>query len=62
MGVRLESDGRLTIHAPFGFDDIFSFRIRPNRAIDNRETYEIKARRALEYWPELIAQCWAKQG
>ncbi len=62
VGVRLEIDGRLTIHAPFGFNDIFSFRIRPNRAIDNRETYDIKARRALEHWPELIVQCWGEQG
>jgi len=61
VGVRLENGGGLTIHAPFGLDDIFSFRIRPNRAIDNRETYDIKARRALEHWPELIVQCWAEQ-
>ncbi len=62
VGVRLEHDDSLTIHAPFGLDDIFSFRIRPNHAIDNRETYEIKARRALEYWPELTIQSWDKEG
>lgn len=52
------ADARLLIHAPFGFDDIFSFRIRPNRAIDNRETHEIKAARALPFWPELRVQGW----
>lgn len=62
VGVRLEKNGTLTIHAPFGLDDIFSFRIRPNRAIDNRETYDIKAHRALKYWPELIVQSWGEQG
>ncbi|MBO1038306.1 nucleotidyltransferase family protein [Brucella pituitosa] len=62
VGASLENDGRLTIHAPFGLDDIFSFRIQPNRAIDNHETYNIKARRALEHWPELIVQCWGEQG
>ncbi|MDR6432750.1 nucleotidyltransferase family protein [Brucella pseudogrignonensis] len=62
VGVRLENDDTLTIHAPFGLDDIFSFRIRPNHAIDNRETYDNKARRALECWPELTVQCWGKHG
>jgi hypothetical protein len=55
---RRDGRGRLLIHAPFGLDDIFSFRIRPNRAIDNRETHEIKAARALQFWPELIVQGW----
>jgi len=63
VGARLAKDNepadyRLLIHAPFGLDDIFSFRIRPNRAIDNRETHEIKAERALKFWPELIVQGW----
>ncbi|NKC21754.1 nucleotidyltransferase family protein [Ochrobactrum oryzae] len=63
VGARLAKDGEaavggLLIHAPFGLDDIFSFRIRPNRAIDNRETHEIKAARALKFWPELAVQGW----
>ncbi len=63
VGARLAKEGEATedgllIHAPFGFDDIFSFRIRPNRAIDNRETHEIKATRALKLWPELRVQDW----
>ncbi|WP_422616095.1 nucleotidyltransferase family protein [Ochrobactrum vermis] len=63
VGARLAKDDEpadcgLLIHAPFGLDDIFSFRIRPNRAIDNRETHEIKADRALKFWPELTVQGW----
>jgi len=58
VGARLESDGTLTLHAPFGLDDIFSFRLRPNRAIDNAATHRAKARRALSYWPELTFQDW----
>ena len=63
VGARLAKDGEtaedgLIIHAPFGLDDIFSFRIRPNRAIDNRQTHEIKAARALQFWPELTVQGW----
>ncbi|MFD1793703.1 nucleotidyltransferase family protein [Ochrobactrum teleogrylli] len=58
VGARSESDGTLTLHAPFGLDDIFSFRLRPNRAIDNAATHRAKARRALSYWPELTFQDW----
>ena len=58
VGARAESDNTLTLHAPFGLDDIFSFRLRPNRAIDNVATHRTKARRALSYWPELTFQDW----
>ena len=30
VGVRLEPDDRLTIIAPFGLEDLFAMRIRPN--------------------------------
>lgn len=62
VGVRLDSDDRLVVHAPFGLDDIFSFRLAPNRAIDNRQTYENKARRARLYWPELTVRDWEDRG
>lgn len=55
VGVRLEADDRLTIVAPFGLEDLFALRIRPNplrptaglaRTVDN-------ARRR---WPEVVAE------
>lgn len=58
VGARVESDNTLTLQMPFGLDDIFSFRLRPNRAIDNAATHRTKARRALSYWPELTFQDW----
>lgn len=30
VGVRLEADDRLTIHAPFGLEDLFAMTLRPN--------------------------------
>jgi uncharacterized protein len=30
VGVRLEADDRLTVFAPFGLDDLFALRLRPN--------------------------------
>jgi hypothetical protein len=53
VAVRLEADGQLGIFAPFGLDDIFSFRITPNPALDNAATHTAKAARAKAVWPEL---------
>jgi hypothetical protein len=53
VGVRLEPDGRLDIAAPFGLDDCFAMRLRPNltpsfeAANYARITQGLKAR-----WPE----------
>ena len=30
VGVRLEPDDRMTVVAPFGLDDLFALRMRPN--------------------------------
>ena len=30
VGVRLEADDTLTVHAPFGLEDLFALRLRPN--------------------------------
>jgi hypothetical protein len=52
VGARLETDDRLTIFAPFGLEDVFAMRLRPNplrpfaalpRIID----------KARDRWPEL---------
>jgi len=56
VGVRLEADGSMSVAAPFGLDDLFAMRLRPN---PNRPlavgwakiTVGVKAR-----WPELIVQ------
>lgn len=58
VGARLDETGDLQIMAPYGLDDLFSFRIRPNRYYENRETHERKAERALSLWPELTVEPW----
>ena len=52
VGVRLEADGRMTLVAPFGLDDLFALRIRPNpnRISPNFPAIAEAARRR---WPEL---------
>ena len=61
VSARLEADGGISIHAPFGLDDMFSFRVTPNPALPNRETHERKAARAKAVWPELTIVPWPEE-
>jgi uncharacterized protein len=58
VGVRLAAHDALELCAPYGLDDIFSFRMTPNRALDNRKTHEAKSARAKAHWPELTVVPW----
>lgn len=57
VGVRLEQDGAFSIAAPFGLEDMFAMRLRPNpsRAINPagfaRTSASVRAR-----WPELVVE------
>jgi hypothetical protein len=53
VGVRLEDDDRLRIEAPFGLEDLFAMRLRPNRTRPVIVGYERIAARAKARWPEL---------
>ena len=52
VGVRLEPDDRLTVVAPFGLEDLFALRLRPN---PSRQTngFARTAASATARWPEL---------
>ena len=55
VGVRLESDDRLYIEAPFGLADLFALRLRPN---PRRKTVGF-ARTAADVrrrWPEVVVE------
>ncbi|MEM7301495.1 MAG: nucleotidyltransferase family protein [Pseudomonadota bacterium] len=58
IGVRLKDDDSLTVYAPYGLDLIFSFRLVPNRLLNNKETHERKCKRAQTLWPELEIEHW----
>ncbi len=55
VGARLEPDGRMTILAPFGLEDIFALRLRPNPV---RQTlgFQRTAEAAQRRWPELTIE------
>lgn len=58
VGVHLDEGDRLSVTAPFGLDPVFSFRIVPNRTLDNRATHAEKAARARANWPEVEIVSW----
>jgi hypothetical protein len=46
------------VYAPFGFDDMFGFVLRPNKRLAPRSVYEAKAARWVELWPQLTVLDW----
>jgi len=57
FGVR-PCDGATEVYAPFGFEDLFSMTVRPNRRCELPEVYYGKARRWAEAWPGLKVISW----
>lgn len=53
VGARLEPDGSLSIAAPYGLDDIFGMRLRPNPDLALTDAHLVKQNEAIERWPEI---------
>ncbi|WP_087120559.1 nucleotidyltransferase family protein [Brevundimonas sp. SH203] len=53
VGVRLETDDRLTVAAPFGLKDVFSMTIRPNPNRPVASSWPKVIENARARWPEL---------
>ena len=51
VGVRLRADGRMLVEAPFGLDDLFAMRLRPNPRRPSANFARIAANVAAR-WPE----------
>jgi uncharacterized protein len=59
IGVRLEADDQLYIEAPFGLEDLFALRLRPNpRRHSLHFLRSVSA--ALRRWPELVIEAEPK--
>ncbi|MCZ4273861.1 nucleotidyltransferase family protein [Maritalea porphyrae] len=61
VGVRLRKNDQLELYAPYGLNEIFSFRITPNYVLHNEKTHIEKGVRALQHWPELTIVPWDAQ-
>lgn len=58
VGLQLGADDSLVLYAPYGLEDIFSFRLTPNPRLDNRATFAAKGARQIALWPELTLVPW----
>jgi uncharacterized protein len=57
FGIR-PSRGALDVYAPFGYEDLYSMTVRPNRRRELPEIYYAKARRWRAAWPALNVIPW----
>jgi uncharacterized protein len=55
VGARLDRDRRMVIVAPFGLEDLFAMRLRPN-PIRKTGGFERTAANVKSRWPELVVQ------
>lgn len=58
LGLTRGPDGTVDVHAPFGFADLLTQRVRPNPVLAPREAYETKAARWVQEWPGLTVDPW----
>ncbi|MGJ8529574.1 nucleotidyltransferase family protein [Maritalea sp.] len=59
VGMRLDENDQLEVYAPYGLNEIFSFRITPNYVLNNKDTHHEKGARAQRNWPEVSLVPWA---
>lgn len=55
VGVRLEANDALTVVAPFGLEDLFALRLRPNPRRPTR-AFARRAASVLSRWPEITVE------
>ena len=55
VGVRLEADDALTVLAPFGLEDLFALRLRPN-PLRKTEGFARTAASVQARWPEVVVE------
>ncbi len=59
VGARLSAGGEIEIVAPFGVEDIFALRIRPNPLRPQSGGFDRAARSAQARWPEITVEAAA---
>ena len=58
VGLRIDDKDVLDLYAPYGLNDMFSFRITPNYLLPNKSTYDAKRKRVQKFWPEIQCLPW----
>ncbi|KAM5346297.1 hypothetical protein ACJ41O_009302 [Fusarium nematophilum] len=58
FGVRLLDNGEWSVFAPWGFSELFSLVVRPNKHVMKEEVYHKKVARWKQFWPGLTVIPW----
>ncbi|MCF4099525.1 nucleotidyltransferase family protein [Maritalea mediterranea] len=61
VGMRLNDQDRFELYAPYGLNDIFSFKLVPNYNLPNKDTHYKKGERLCALWPELALESWVDE-
>ena len=56
VGARMEADDRLTLVAPFGLDDVFAMRLRPNPRRGKARGFDRIVANIQARWPEAVVE------
>ncbi|WP_421950393.1 nucleotidyltransferase family protein [Pelagibacterium sp.] len=59
VAVALDEHGDVEIDAPFGLEDLFAFRVTPNRLGRSRQAHNEKGERIKTVWPEVDFVPWS---
>lgn len=59
IGLKRTGDDFLDMFAPFGLDDVWNLILTPNRTLKISKTYNEKAARWVQEWPQLTVHAWA---
>ncbi|MFH0891476.1 MAG: nucleotidyltransferase family protein [Candidatus Falkowbacteria bacterium] len=60
VGIRREN-GRFQVYAPFGLDDLLDMIVRANKTLITEKIYQDKAKRWIEFWPNLKIIPWDQE-
>lgn len=58
VGITRDDATGFRVYAPFGLEDVFALRMRPNRTLAPQRVYETKVEQYRSRWPSLIADPW----
>ncbi len=58
LGLRINTQNQLEVYAPFGLEDLFAMRVRPNKIQITESIYLAKVHKWSKKWPELEVIPW----
>ena len=58
IGVRLDEDGRFSVYAPYGLNDLFGMIVRANKTQITEKIYNQKVAKWIAKWPDLTIIPW----